>query len=187
MSIPWFWIIGGPNGAGKTTFCFEFLKSLTGTPNYVNADLIAAGLVPLAPSSRPVLAAKTMLGQVSGYIRLKKSFAVETTLSGNTWAKQARKLKRAGWKIGLVYLWLETPEIALRRVEERVRKGGHSIPPLTVLRRLARGRANLRAYVTLADEWAMFDNSTERLCMIARHSGGKTKVKNKVLFNRMLP
>ena len=42
-------IIAGPNGAGKTTFAREFLPTDAVLPNFVNADLIAAGLSPFAP------------------------------------------------------------------------------------------------------------------------------------------
>ena len=47
--MPTCWIIGGPNGAGKTTFALEYLKQVTTGMRFVNADLIAAGLSPLAP------------------------------------------------------------------------------------------------------------------------------------------
>jgi len=40
-------IIAGPNGAGKSTFALEYLSVLAGCRNFVNADLIAAGLSPL--------------------------------------------------------------------------------------------------------------------------------------------
>jgi len=54
--MPTCWIVSGPNGAGKTTFAMEYLPKVAECTNFVNADLIAAGLSPLAPE-RELLAA----------------------------------------------------------------------------------------------------------------------------------
>lgn len=44
------YIIGGPNGAGKTTFAQTFLPIEVECLNFINADLIAAGLSPFDPN-----------------------------------------------------------------------------------------------------------------------------------------
>lgn len=51
MSSPVFWIIAGPNGAGKTTFALDYLSSLAGFHRFINVDIIAGGLAPIAPES----------------------------------------------------------------------------------------------------------------------------------------
>lgn len=51
-------IIAGPNGAGKTTFAREFLPREGKCPNFVNADLIAAGLAPFRPESAAIRAGR---------------------------------------------------------------------------------------------------------------------------------
>lgn len=176
----WFWIVGGPNGAGETTFCMKFLPALAKDPHYINADLIAAGISPLDPGRDPVFAGRVMLQRVSEMIRKKLSFTVETTLSGKTFLKVAKRLKAKGWNLGLVYVWLDSAKIAQKRVQERVLAGGHDIPPATIERRHARGLAHLPAYLELADRWLIFDNSTERFRLLAssRHGLGK------LLFNK---
>jgi predicted ABC-type ATPase len=70
-------IIAGPNGAGKTTFAREFLPTDAELPNFVNADLIAAGLSPFAPEL-----AALMLETIEDYAKRGESFSFETTLSG---------------------------------------------------------------------------------------------------------
>jgi len=45
---PSVYIIAGPNDAGKTTFAREFLPRYADSPTFVNADLIAERLSPLA-------------------------------------------------------------------------------------------------------------------------------------------
>ncbi|MEZ5433808.1 MAG: hypothetical protein R3F31_22120 [Verrucomicrobiales bacterium] len=55
------------------------------------------------------------------------------------------------------------PDFALRRVEARVRLGGHAIPPETIRRRFARGLENLRfGYIGIVDEWSIYDGSWTR-------------------------
>jgi predicted ABC-type ATPase len=61
-------IIASPNGAGKTTFAREFLPNEAGCPNFVNADLIAAGLSPFAPEKVAVAAGRLMLKTMAGYV-----------------------------------------------------------------------------------------------------------------------
>jgi predicted ABC-type ATPase len=63
------------------------------------------------------------------------------------------------------FLWTWTELRAcfgLQRVALRVASGGHSIPEETIRRRYDRGRRNLiELYLPLADQWAIFDNSTQ--------------------------
>jgi predicted ABC-type ATPase len=160
---PWFWIVGGPNGAGKTTFCLNFLPQWVHTYNYANADLIAAGISPLDVTKASVRAGKLMMAQTELFIREGKTFAVESTLSSSTFLKMAERLKAAGWKVGVVYLWLASDKIAMERVAIRVASGGHDIPSKTIVRRRERGLNSLRSYLWLADRWMIFDNSDEGL------------------------
>ena len=80
-------IIAGPNGAGKTTFAREFLPTDADCPNFVNADLIAAGLSPFAPDHAAFKAGRLMLETIADYAKRGESFAFETTLSGLTYAQ----------------------------------------------------------------------------------------------------
>ena len=54
-------IIAGPNGAGKTTFAREFLPQEAQCPDFINADLIAAGLSPFNPEAAALRAGRLML------------------------------------------------------------------------------------------------------------------------------
>ena len=169
---PWLWIVGGPNGAGKTTFCRDFLPLWVETYKYLNADLMAAGLSPLDPSRAPISAGRLMLQQIEAAAKARETFAVETTLSGGTYFDLALKLKRQGWKVGVVYLWLRSDKIALDRVAKRVLLGGHSIPDETVIRRRVRGHAALPKYLKLADQWLAFDNSGAKPDLVAAGQNG---------------
>lgn len=87
-------------------------------------------------------------------------FAFETTLSTRSWLRLIPRWRSLGYRVKLYFLALPDPEFAIRRVEERVRLGGHAIPPHTVRRRFARGLDNLRnSYLDVVDEWAIYDGA----------------------------
>jgi len=81
-------IIAGPNGAGKTTFAREFLPGEAQCPDFINADLIAAGLTPFNPEAAALRAGRLMLEEMASRITHGRSFAFETTLSGMAYARQ---------------------------------------------------------------------------------------------------
>jgi len=153
-------IIAGPNGAGKTTFAAEFLPDEANCPNFVNADLIAAGLAPFAPATAAFRAGRLMLSEIHNHARKRESFGFETTLSGRHYAQLIPQWQSAGYHVRLMFLKLESPELAIGRVERRVRGGGHDVPEPVILRRFAAGLRNLETiYKPLVDEWAIYDNT----------------------------
>ena len=156
-------IIAGPNGAGKTTFALEFLPNEAGCPNFVNADLIAAGLSPFAPEVAAFKAGRLMLEQIHEHVRRKESFAFETTLSGKMYAQLIPQWRSSGYVVKLFFLSLPSEELAVSRVKIRVSQGGHDVPAPVVRRRFKAGLRNFRStYNKLVDEWALYDNSGER-------------------------
>ena len=98
---PTCWIIAGPNGAGKTTFALRFLSEM-GCQHFVNADLIAAGLAPLAPESELMAASRLFLAEIEGNVRAQHDFGFETTLSGKSYLRLIKRLKSEGWRVELV-------------------------------------------------------------------------------------
>lgn len=152
-------IIAGPNGAGKTTFAREFLPHEAGCPQFVNADLIAAGLSPFAPETAAIKAGRLMLQALEDYAARGESFAFETTLAGLGYARHIPLWQAAGYHVALFFLALPTAELAIARVAQRVRQGGHSIPEAVIRRRFAAGRVNFeRVYRDLVDAWALYEN-----------------------------
>jgi len=153
-------LIAGPNGAGKTTFAREYLLTLDRAFNFINADLIAAGLSPFEPRRAAVAAGRLVLTELKRLVNARADFAFESTLSGLGYARQIQTWKTAGYHVEIIYLRLASPKIALRRVAARVRQGGHDVPDVDVVRRFARGLENFdRVYRRLADAWTIYDNS----------------------------
>ncbi len=153
-------IIAGPNGAGKTTFAREFLPNEAGCPTFVNADLIAECLNPLQPEREAVAAGRMMLDMIRRYVSEGRSFAFETTLSGRTYASMIPRWREQGYRVRLYFLRLPSPEVAITRVGQRVRDGGHNIPDDVIRRRFNSGWRNFQLlYQELVDEWALYDSS----------------------------
>jgi predicted ABC-type ATPase len=155
-------IIAGPNGVGKTTFAREFLPNEAHCPAFINADLIAAGLSPFIPEQVAVKAGRLMLQTMDEYTSQGISFAFETTLSGKGYVRRIRHWCAIGYKVTLYFLRLDSPELAIARVAERVRQGGHHVTDDVILRRFHAGMNNFyTVYRPLVDDWMLFDNGGE--------------------------
>ena len=153
-------LIAGPNGAGKTTFAEEFLPREADCPEFVNADLIAAGLSPFRPDEVAFAAGRLMLRRIRELVEAGKSFALETTLSTRTYLRLIPHWQRSGYLVKLCFLKLPDADFAVRRVRQRVALGGHAIPEPTIRRRFDRGWENLQnGYREAVDEWAIYDAS----------------------------
>ncbi len=163
-------IIAGPNGAGKTTFAREFLPREGGIMDFVNADLIAAGLAPLKPTLATLNAGRVFLSELDRLAALKVDFAFESTLSGRTYVQRIKRWRARGYRIEIVYLRLDSPEIALKRIAARVRQGGHDVPPAAVRRRLVRSWRNFEnVYGPLSDAWWLYDATSYPPSFLSRH------------------
>lgn len=157
---PRVYILSGPNGAGKTTFAREFLTNEAACPTFINADLIADGLSPFAPERAAVRAGRIMLEMVADAVRRNESFAFETTLAGRNYARAIPQWRSSGYFVTLMLLSLPSAEVAVARVAERVRQGGHNVPEDVIRRRYAAGRRNFDGlYRPLVSAWTLFDCS----------------------------
>ena len=160
MTRPKIIIIAGPNGAGKTTFAREFLPQEAGCPVFVNADLIAAGLSPFAPERAAIQAGRLTLEAIAQHVARRESFAFETTLSGRSYARQIPQWRALGYRVELFFLSLPSADVAVQRVAERVRQGGHDIPEATIRRRFDAGKQMFAdVYRPLVDQWVLYDNA----------------------------
>ena len=135
-------VIGGPNGAGKSTTAPELLRAALHVQEFVNADSIALGLSGLRPETAAFAAGRVMLSRLKYLARQRADFAFETTLASRSFAPWLDTLRASGYRAHLVFLSLPSVELALLRVAERVRLGGHDVPPEVVRRRFQAGIRN---------------------------------------------
>ena len=153
-------LIAGPNGAGKTPFAREYLLKEADCPDFVNVDLIAAGLSPFDPGRAAIRAGRLMLTEIQRRIRKGESFALETTLSGHLYPRLIPRWRDAGYRVKLIFLSLPNAEMAIARVKMRVAQGGHNVSSTVVRRRFDSGLRNFQdVYMNLVDRWWWYDNS----------------------------
>jgi len=174
--MPDIYIIGGPNGAGKTTTALRVFPAL-GVTRFINADMIAQGLNPLDVDKAARAAGRIMLQEMEDRLKAGDDFALETTLASRTLAPFVERCKTSGYRFILIYVWLESADMAVQRVAKRVASGGHNIPEETIRRRYERGRANFFSlYQELADEWTVVDNTPAISATVARKRDSEVEI-----------
>jgi len=182
---PQLYIIAGPNGSGKTTFARKFLPDYAKCVEFVNVDLIAGGLSPFDPERVALKAGRIMLEQIHSLGNRGLDFAFETTLSGRSYLRLLSEMKqKKGYNIHLFFLWISSVELALQRIELRVRQGGHDIPEAVVRRRFDKGISNFfHFYRPVVDRWIIFNNSGDVPEVIVFEESGKREVVDPDLFD----
>ena len=184
---PHAYIIAGPNGAGKTTFARKFLPRYAQCREFLNADLMAAGISPLSPDTAAMAAGRVLLERMDELVQGGKDFGFETTLAGKTYRPILQDMKDRGYVLHLFYLWLPDVDLALSRVARRVQQGGHDVPESAVRRRFDLGLHNLfHLYLPLFDSWLLFNNSTIEPRIVARFEGGELALTDAVLYSHIV-
>jgi predicted ABC-type ATPase len=158
--MPNLFVIAGCNGAGKTTLSKLLLPEYLKVKEFVNADEIARGLSPFNPEGAAFTAGRVMLERINELAEKKIDFAIETTLASKTYAHLFKSLKATGYELIIVFVFLGSPEEAIKRVRQRVKEGGHNIPVDVIRRRYTRGLKNFNdIYTSIADMWTVVDNT----------------------------
>lgn len=172
--MPTMYVISGCNGAGKTTASYTILSEMLQCRDFVNSDEIARGISPFDLSHAAIDAGRVMLKRIKELTDTKEDFAFETTLAVRSYASLIEKTKKKGYEIMLVYFWLNSPDLAVERVQNRIIAGGHSIPENVIRRRYWSGMRNLfNIYMPLSDRWLLINNSETPSSLIAEGSGLK--------------
>jgi len=152
------WLLAGGNGAGKSTFYRLFLQN-TGM-SFINADLIAKQIAPDSPEANSYEAAAIAAKLRTSYLKKGLSFCFETVFSHPSKIDFVAEAKSQGYEIILVYIHLETSELNLARIAQRVSEGGHSVPEEKVLTRIPRTVSNIHDVLPLVDTAQIYDNSS---------------------------
>lgn len=162
------YIIAGCNGAGKTTASFTILPEILDCKEFVNADEIAKGLSPFQPEKVSFEAGRIMLNRINELLSENENFAFETTLSTKSYKSKIDEAKDKGYRVTLLFFWLQNFDLAKERVKIRVSEGGHHIEPEVIERRYIRGIKNLfDIYLPIVDGAFIFDNSEAKHELIA--------------------
>jgi predicted ABC-type ATPase len=153
-------VLAGPNGAGKSTFVERVLEPVTHLP-FVNADLIAAERWPDAPVEHAYAAARIAAEQRQRLLAARASLIAETVFSHPSKVDLVSQAVSAGYVVHL-HVMLVPVELSVRRVAERVRRGGHRVPEAKIRERYERLWPLVAQARGTADRTAFYDNSRAR-------------------------
>ena len=181
------YIVAGCNGAGKTTASFTVLPEILNCREFVNADEIAAGLSPFQPETAAIEAGRIMLGRIESFLNRNYDFAFETTLATKSYKNTVLKAKEKGYNISLLFFWLQSVDLAKKRVQKRVEEGGHNIEQAVIERRYVAGIRNLfEIYLPIVDDALIYDNSEGKHDLIAEKSiNSDVTVINQLKYNEL--
>jgi predicted ABC-type ATPase len=162
---------------------------MIGCKEFVNSDEIAKGLSPFNADSIAVAveASRIMYKRIRELITMRKTFALETTLASRSIARLLQGAQDKGYYVTLLYFWLNTPDLAVERVKNRVASGGHNVTETTIRRRYRTGIQNLfELYMPICDYWMITDNSLSPIEVIAKGvKDGKKEIFNDVIYNKL--
>ena len=165
-----FYILAGANGSGKSTIAKVLLPS-EGLV-YVNPDDIATELNHENPAAAKIESGKEALRRIDSYLKSGVSFALESTLSGSGHVKFVERAKTLGYTVVLAYIYVDSPDVCVRRIEARVRRGGHMVPVADVVRRYARSKRNFaNLYRGIVDCWLLYYNGGTDFSLVAYGEG----------------
>ncbi len=173
------YIIAGCNGAGKTTASYTILPEILDCKEFVNADEIAKGLSPFRPEKVGIEAGRLMLKRIKTLLESGENFAFETTLSTRSYVNFIEKAKERNYQVTCLFFWLHSVELAISRVETRVREGGHHIPEDVIRRRYKSGLMNFfKLFLPRVDNWLFVNNSGDTYEIIAEGAMSEMTVNN---------
>ncbi len=186
--MPTLYILSGCNGAGKTTASYTLLPEMLDCSQFVNSDEFAKALSPFNPEVVSVQASRYMLLKIRYLLERREDFSIETTLATRSLLKIIKKAQQDGYTVTLLYFWLKSPDLAVRRVRDRVTAGGHNIPEETIRRRYYVGITYLfNDYAPVVDRWILADNSVYPFKVVAE--GGRRReltVRNRKSYETVL-
>ncbi len=158
--MPLLHLLAGPNGSGKTTFYEQVLGPVTGLP-FINADVIAREFWPDPDHDRSYEAAKVAKQRRDEMIAQRRSFIAETVFSHPSKLELIRQAQSADFLV-IVHVIVVPLALSMRRVEARVRHGGHDVPQDKQEERFSRLWPLVADALRLADEGFAYDNSSAK-------------------------
>jgi predicted ABC-type ATPase len=160
VSTPVLHLLAGPNGAGKSTFVARILQPVTHLP-FVNADEIAAERWPGEELAHAYQASRAAADQRRRMLARGESFITETVFSHHSKVALVTQAVALGYLVNL-HVVLVPADLAVQRVAERVRRGGHEVPEDKIRERYARLLKLVVNARALADRSTFYDNSLAR-------------------------
>ncbi|MDR3285972.1 MAG: zeta toxin family protein [Prevotellaceae bacterium] len=181
-----FTIVAGANGSGKSSLYEDVLS-----PNtvYFNGDLIFEQLqkkyVNISKESVGGAVASVLERTVLNAIESKKNFAFETNFSVRMAVDMLKNFKENGFETNLIYVGINSTDIAKERVNIRTLKGGHDIPDDLIKFNYEEGCKNVNKYLPHFDRIVFVDNSSNigKSKIVAEYD---KKLQTKIILNEKI-
>lgn len=177
--MPRLFILSGCNGSGKTTASYSLLPDLLECSEFVNSDEFAKSLSPFNPSEASVAASRYMLMKIKYLLSRKSDFIIETTLATRSLMNIIKEAQELNYTVTLLFFWLNSVDLAIKRVKSRVESGGHNIPEEVIRRRYIMGiKYFFEIYAPVCDRWVLADNSKSPFAVIAEGTKDNIQIKD---------
>lgn len=173
------YLVAGANGSGKTTLAHELLKD-TPELSFLNADEIKKEV---GGDVAGIYAGRILMAKCNEFLANKKSFVLESTISGNHHFHVLRRAIEANYEIVLIYVFLENVDLNVARVKKRVLLGGHDVSEDVIRRRFNKSVRNFDPTAKLADSWKLYYNGGDIYELIARSENSTIEVQNEKKYN----
>lgn len=146
-------IIGGINGVGKSSLSGVLSAENTGLGIIIDTDKITAEL-----SGNRIKGGKLAIERIEDCLEKGVNFTQETTLSGVRTLKTIQKARDLNYYIRLYYVGVSSSGESIKRIKNRVEKGGHNISSGDVERRYSKRFEDLAKVLPYCNEVRFFDN-----------------------------
>ncbi len=169
-------VIGGANGSGKSTL----VEGLELKFDFAHLDPDKVGV-----TGTQLAAGRKALQLRERLLRKDATFGLETTVSGQGTRRFLERCKAADYRIVMVYVWLDNPQVCIERIRVRVEAGGHHVEDEVVKRRFFRSNINFwTSYRLIADQWFLFYNGHNKAKIAASGTKDVYDIHSKRLFAR---
>jgi len=152
-------LLVGPNGSGKSTLYETRVAPRLAVP-FINADIIQRDELNDRDLKIAYEAARMAEKRRRELMDRRKSFATETVFSHPSKLDLIKGAKASGYRTLILHISVESPDLSVARVAERVKEGGHDVPEDKIRSRYDRNGQLIRQAVLLADGAHIYDNSS---------------------------
>lgn len=164
-------MFAGPNGSGKSTLIGDYLAKNECPAYYICPDSLLDKTKP-ATKEEYVRAMEKAEVLRENAIEDGKSFTFETVLSTSEKIDFIARAKERGYNITTIYVATVDPSINVARIAQRVKDGGHDVPPDKVIERYERSLSLMPQALELSDNYIVFDNSSLSPVLIIQRQDG---------------